>query len=92
MQLSTFVDALKYYVEMVPVDRRSAEYLKASRAMARVDPNDSEFLALAIHLGVPIWSHDRHFKRQGLTRVVASADILKHSHELPALWMALNEK
>ena len=87
-----FMDALRYYVKVIVADRSWEEYLEAEEAMAPIDPNDAEFLALALRLRIPIWSHDRHFREQSLAKVITSSDILRYSHELPTLWRALNEE
>lgn len=91
LQFSQFMDSVRYYVDVVHVDGSWEESRGAAEAMAPIDPNDSEFLALALRLGTPLWSHDRHFEEQNMVEVVTSGDILRLSHELPTLWMALKE-
>ena len=34
--------------------------------MKEIDPKDTPFLALALHLECPLWSDDAHLKRQSL--------------------------
>jgi len=34
--------------------------------MEKIDPKDSPFLALSLHLECPLWSDDVHLKRQSL--------------------------
>jgi predicted nucleic acid-binding protein len=86
-----FLDALRYYVNVIHVDPMWKECKRAIEVMGPIDPNDSEFLSLALRLGIPIWSHDAHFRQQSLAKVVSSSEILGKSHEIPTLWMALNE-
>jgi predicted nucleic acid-binding protein len=50
------------------VDRN--EYAKrlpeALKIIGSRDPDDAELLALALHLGIPIWSNDRDFEELGV--------------------------
>jgi predicted nucleic acid-binding protein len=91
-QISQFIDALQYYVNVVPVDGHWEESRRAADLMEPIDPNDSEFLALAMRMRTPLWSQDKHFEAQKVVKVVTSAEILRMSHELPTLWMALKER
>ena len=66
------VDTILTAVVSLPVTvvDRSAylESLKeAERRIAKRDPDDVETLALAIHLGLPVWSNDDDFKGTGVT-------------------------
>ena len=65
---------------------------RARVIMNPIDPDDSEFLALAIRQNTPIWSHDKHFEKQHLVPVVKSADILQRCYELPGLRVALESE
>lgn len=52
---------------------------EAGRRIAKRDPDDVETLALAIHLGVPVWSNDDDFRGAGVTwyttaRLLAAVD------------------
>ena len=40
-------------------------------------PEDATFLALAIHLNIPLWSNDIALKAQGVVRVYATHELLK---------------
>jgi predicted nucleic acid-binding protein len=46
------------------VDRRSyaSSIPEAKKRIGRRDPDDVEILALALHLGVPVWSNDNDFE------------------------------
>jgi predicted nucleic acid-binding protein len=41
------------------------------------DPDDTEYFALALKLGFPIWSNDKLLKKQNVIRVYSTADLLK---------------
>jgi len=71
------------------LEQDSAEMKEATAIMEKIDPNDSEFLALAMKSGADIWSRDKHFLKQNRIEVVTSTDILDRSAELPTLWEAL---
>lgn len=91
INLHEFLNAIQYYIRVVMVDLDSQEAKRARAIMNTIDPDDSEFLALALKINVPIWSHDKHFEKQNLVQVVKSRDILAKSREIPTLWMALKE-
>jgi predicted nucleic acid-binding protein len=38
----------------------------ATRRLGRRDPDDVDVLALALHLGVPVWSNDDDFREAGV--------------------------
>lgn len=48
----------------------------AFEIMKEIDEKDAPFLALAMQLGCPVWSNDRHFQRQNEVRVYTTRDIL----------------
>jgi predicted nucleic acid-binding protein len=60
--------------------------------MNSIDPNDAEFLALALKLKVPIWSEDKHYKCQQLVSVFTSKYITHFSYQSPELWAAINQQ
>lgn len=39
---------------------------EATRRIAQRDPDDIDVLALALHLGVPVWSNDDDFRQTGV--------------------------
>ncbi|MBN2517441.1 MAG: hypothetical protein JXB14_01210 [Candidatus Altiarchaeota archaeon] len=39
------------------------------------DPNDSEYFALALKLGCPIWSNDKALKKQDVVRVYSTKEL-----------------
>jgi predicted nucleic acid-binding protein len=50
-------------VERADYERKVAE---ATRRLGRRDPDDVDVLALALHLGVPVWSNDDDFREAGV--------------------------
>lgn len=92
MDLPAFTDSIGHYVGVEMVERDSKEMSEARSAMGKIDPDDAEFVALAIKIDAPIWSHDKHFLKQKRVNVVTSQDILRQSVELPSLWQALHQE
>lgn len=90
--LQQFTDSIGYYVTIEMLAQDSEEMKEAKAIMEQIDPDDAEFVALALKLKATIWSHDKHFLKQDRIGVVTSRDILKRSAELPTLWEALNEE
>ncbi len=90
--LRRFSDGIGYYVEIVIMEQSSEEMREARTILDRIDPDDSEFLALALKLNAAIWSHDKHFLEQKRVEIFTSRDILQRSAELPSLWEALKDE
>ncbi len=61
-------------VERADYERKVAE---ATRRLGRRDPDDVDVLALALHLGVPVWSNDDDFREAGV-EWFTTATLLKH--------------
>lgn len=91
LDLAAFTDSIGHYVSVEMIERGSNEMTEAYSVMGKIDPDDVEFVALAIRTDAPIWSHDKHFLEQKRVKVATSQDILKHLAELPTLWQALHE-
>ena len=53
-------------VKIVARMEYKASIPEAEKRIAQRDPDDVELLALAIALGVPVWSNDKDFKGTGL--------------------------
>jgi len=92
VDLPAFTGSIGHYVGVEMVERDSKEMSEARSVMGKIDPDDAEFVALAIEVDAPIWSHDKHFLKQKRVNVVTSQDILKQSVELPSLWQALHQE
>jgi len=73
----TLLDALELLPIVVYSKRDYSTHLFAARAlMANRDPDDIPLAALALKLGVPVWSNDRHFN-DFPNGVVTTARLLK---------------
>ena len=70
LQAHSFQHALKFILEciiIVPQEMYSSKIPEAFEIMKDIDPKDTPFLALALQLGCPLWSNDRHF--QNLSKI-----------------------
>jgi predicted nucleic acid-binding protein len=63
-------------IKIAPFDRYCQKIKDASEIMKEIDEKDAPILALALLLCCPIWSNDKHFKRQKTTKVYTTADLL----------------
>lgn len=80
----SFDYAIKFLLESVTIipgplyqDQLSSAY----RLMEKIDPKDTPFLALALHLECPIWSDDAHLKQQSLVPCYSTGEFLALSNE-----------
>jgi predicted nucleic acid-binding protein len=64
-------------IQVVPLDLYHPRMKAAFEIMKEIDEKDAPFLALAMQLGCPVWSNDRHFQRQKEVRVYTTRDILQ---------------
>jgi predicted nucleic acid-binding protein len=53
-------------VKVVAREDYAAAISKAEKRMGKRDPDDIDILALAIHLGIPVWSNDNDFEDAGV--------------------------
>jgi predicted nucleic acid-binding protein len=78
-RLSLDLVLLSWAVLPVTVVERAAYASAVSEALRRIgqrDPDDVEILALALQLGLPLWSHDNDFEDAGV-EWHTTADLLK---------------
>jgi predicted nucleic acid-binding protein len=71
--------AIKFLLESVTVIPQQLyidQVAIAYAQMGTIDPKDTPFLALALHLECPIWSDDGHMKRQSLVPCYTTDEIL----------------
>lgn len=61
-------------VEFVPLEEYNG-FLKDAGKISP-DPNDIDFFALAMKLGMPLWSNDALLKKQKLVKILSTSDLL----------------
>ena len=79
IQASSFEHALQFVlgsISVVPSEMYSYRMKEAFSIIKDRDPKDTPFLALALQLGSPLWSNDKHFKIQKTAKVYTTADLL----------------
>lgn len=62
-------------VRFVPFSKFKQSLQEAQKTSP--DENDTEYFALAISLGCPIWSNDKKLKEQGKVKVFSTSEMLK---------------
>jgi len=68
-------DELKLLLETLIISRPVAKELLSKSLLMISDKKDAPFLALALEMGIPIWSNDQHFKEQKLVPVYSVIEL-----------------
>jgi len=79
-QIKSYDYALKFTIEsvrIIPAELYSSRIKDAYEIMKHIDEKDTIFLALALQLKCPLWSNDKHFKKQKLAEIYTTEKILK---------------
>lgn len=67
---------LEKYLKFIEKEVYAEKLLMAEDEMRNIDISDSPFLALSLTLNYPIWSNDKHFKKQKLVKVYTNREVL----------------
>lgn len=62
-------------VTIIPSEVYNDKIKKACNVMKDIDEKDTPFLALAIKLNYPLWSNDKHLKKQDLVKCFNTQEI-----------------
>ena len=65
------------YVRLIPLDMIIDFKEKADRIVEDIDIKDSAFVATALAFNCPIWSEDRHFKKQKVIKIITTKEMIK---------------
>ncbi len=89
IQASSFEHALQFVlgsISVVPSEMYSYRMKEAFSIIKDRDPKDTPFLALALQLGSPLWSNDKHF--QDLPEVIAysTGALIEHLRSRGIWW------
>jgi predicted nucleic acid-binding protein len=74
-----FIQATSYLLRHMRIVRffEICDYLTEARAIiGKIDPDDSIFIATALAFNCPIWSDDKHFKKQNKVKIITTKDML----------------
>lgn len=89
IQASSFEHALQFVlgsVSIVPSEMYSCKMKEAFSSMKDRDPKDTPFLALALQLGSPLWSNDKHFKDLQKVIVYSTGSLIEHLKDRGVWW------
>ena len=73
-EFKKIIDSLKNKVTIIKIADFAYEIRKVSKEIP--DEKDVPYLALSYKLGIPIWSNDRHFKQQYVSRVITTEELI----------------
>ncbi len=71
---------LKSKIKVIPREKFAIFLSKANELIS--DKDDTEYLALALLMNLPIWSNDLHFKEQLIVKVFTTEELLQHLRSL----------
>jgi predicted nucleic acid-binding protein len=71
-----FLRLLKY-VRIIPTDMIIYYKKTASEIIGNIDPDDVPFIACALAFNCPIWSDDKHFKKQTKIKIFTTKDLVE---------------
>ncbi len=77
-ELDILLSLIFSHIELIPFSQFENFQEKASKFCP--DPNDTEYFALALKIGCPIWSEDKALKRQDKVKVLTTSEILNLSN------------
>lgn len=72
--LNKLIEILFNYIKIINPTNYST-YLETAKSLIE-DINDVPFLACALAFNCPIWSEDKHFKKQNLIKVYTTKEII----------------
>jgi len=65
------------YVRIIPTEVVAKFNEIANEIIGKIDPDDKLFIATALAFNCPIWSDDKHFKKQDRVKVFTTKEIVK---------------
>ncbi|MEI6058538.1 MAG: PIN domain-containing protein [archaeon] len=65
------------YVRVIPFDVISSYATKADEIIGCIHKTDVPFIATALAFNCPVWSDDKHFKKQDRVKVLTSKDMIE---------------
>jgi predicted nucleic acid-binding protein len=63
-------------IQVVPLKLYHHKLKDAYAIMKEIDEKDGPILALAMQMGCPLWTNDKHFQRQKAVKVYTTKDII----------------
>ena len=65
------------YVRLIPLEFLKNFKQEADEIIGKIDKEDTIFIATALAFNCPIWSNDKHFKKQDKIKTITTKDLLK---------------
>jgi predicted nucleic acid-binding protein len=64
------------YVKIIPANIILNYKRQAFEIIGRTDPDDIIFVATALAFNCPIWSEDKHFRKQNKIKIITTKDMI----------------
>jgi len=65
------------YVRVIPTEIVLPYKKQADKLIGQIDPDDVLFVATSLALNCPIWSDDKHLKKQNKIKILTTSDMIK---------------
>ena len=74
-ELDLFLSLISARIDLIPLSEFKNQIDHAERISP--DPDDTEYLALALKLNCPIWSNDKKLKEQEIIKIYSTEELIK---------------
>jgi predicted nucleic acid-binding protein len=74
--LRDLIRKLLKYITIIRNEDITKYKCKAEEIMGKIDYDDVPFVATALFLNCPIWSEDKHFRKQNEIKILKTKDII----------------
>jgi predicted nucleic acid-binding protein len=64
-------------IRIIPKDIIISKKEEAIKIMKDIDPEDAQFIATALVFNCPIWSEDKHFKKQSIIKIYNTKELIE---------------
>ena len=65
------------YIRLIPLEILIPYREEADKIMGKIDKEDTVFISTALAFNCPIWSDDKHFKKQKIIKIITTKDMIK---------------
>lgn len=65
------------YIKIVPLDILIKFREDADKLIGKIDKEDTIFIATALAFNCPVWSNDKHFKKQNKIKILTTKDMMR---------------
>lgn len=80
-ELRDLIRRILKYVTILRNDLLLDKINEAKKVIGKIDKDDVPFIAAALYLECPIWSDDKHFKKQNEVKTFTTKEIVNISNE-----------